>query len=98
MKRLLHIKHDFSGEISDSDCLLSLVELVAASFNIDRFCIVTIDELLRQIRDEANKCSKAEELEVVFSKIKNNNLRKLAKVVAKYIAEKTEIIGGENEE
>ena len=93
-----YIKHDLSGEISDSDCLLSIVELVAASFKIDRFCIFTIDELLRQIRDEANKCSKAEEWEVVFSKIKNNNLRKLAKVVAKYIAEKTEIIGGENEE
>lgn len=90
-----YIRRDLSGDLSDSDCLLAITELVAASLKIDRFCVLTIEELLEKIRIKIRKETETLSYDDMFKQIKNNNLRKLAKIVAKYIAEKN-INDGEN--
>lgn len=79
------IKSNFNENLSDDECMLSIVELIALTLKIDRFQIFEIGDLLKGIKEKIRLSPQTD-----FHQIKNQKLRKLCISVAKYIEETDE--------
>ena len=79
------IKSNFNENLSDDECMLSIVELIALTLKIDRFQIFEIVDLLKGIKEKIRLSPQTD-----FHQIKNQKLRKLCISVAKYIEETDE--------